>query len=67
MSPSFFVKILNYAYRPFASRMASSVYACAGRSPILESNIDIQILLYFTYNCCIKLNICPLPFFVAFP
>ena len=31
MSLSFLVKILNYTYRPFASKMASSVYAHAGR------------------------------------
>ena len=36
MSPSFLVKIMNYIYRPFASRMESSVYVHAGHGLMLQ-------------------------------
>ena len=46
ISESFFVKLLNYAYRPFAIRMASSVYVCVGHCMTSKSDNHQHICIH---------------------
>ena len=58
MSPSFLVKILCYRCRPFANKLASSAYICAGCCLILKSLQDTQVFRQLQDQTATSRDIC---------